>query len=97
MEWKKEKWEFYVTDQDIVEGEERKYYIRDPEQYRFRVVRAVVSSSPEKMVKPEEIVLLASRSYILRNLWIDIKEVLGGPKLWYRNREEVGLQPGEMK
>ncbi|RLI05688.1 hypothetical protein DRO26_01530, partial [Candidatus Bathyarchaeota archaeon] len=61
------------------------------------VVRAVVSSTPEGMKNPEEIVLLTSRSYILKRLWIDIKETLGGPELWVKSREELNLPPGEMK
>lgn len=55
-----------------------------------------MSSSPEKMKNPEEIALLTGRSYTLGRLWIDIKEVLDGPRLC-KTREEVNLQPSKMK
>ncbi len=96
-EWESVKWEAYLVDQDeIVDGELRKYYIRDPVEYRYKVVEAVISSSPDGMDNPEELHVLAGRSYVLEKKWIDIKKVLGGPKLWIKSREELRQGPGEL-
>jgi hypothetical protein len=96
-EWKGAKWELFVTDNEVIEGQEKLYYIRDVKFYEYRVVRAVISSKPDGMRNPEEMVLLSSKSYILKKLWIDIKEEIGGPEHWMKDREELNLPPGIMR
>ena len=63
---------------ELVEDEEHEIQIRDAETYEQKVVRAIVSSSPEKLPGADSLRVRWQRGQPLPNLWaIKIIEDLG--------------------
>ena len=70
---------FIINDPgELAEGEEHEIQIRDAETFEQKIVRAIVSSSPEKLPGADTLRVRWQRGQPLPNLWaIKIIEDLG--------------------
>lgn len=70
---------FIINDpSELVEGKEQEIQVRDAETYEQRVVRAIISSSPDKLPGADSLRVRWQRGQPLPNLWaIKIVKDLG--------------------
>jgi len=61
---------FIINDpSELIDGKEQEIHIRDAETYEQRVVRAIISSSPEKLPDSDSLRVRWQRGQPLPNLW----------------------------